>query len=160
MNEQALQDAIQSMELLDIYLNEGQLQRSHDFDLHFPAEAMRQQSKLSVSGDILSKEADDAGAHQLYLRAFVSFGLRFVPKANNDSNDQSPLAELTATFAVLYQMSQELPDDVIQQFIQHNVVHNAWPFWREHAIRVFSEAKLPRPQIGLFKPSASSDANP
>jgi len=127
-------------------------------DLHYPADEMRQQSKLSVSGDLISKEAESGGADELYLRAFVSFGLRFVRKEETTENsDQGPLSELTATFAVIYRMSRELPDDTIQEFIQHNVVHNAWPFWREHAIRSASEAKLPRPQIGLFKPRAESE---
>lgn len=119
---------------------------------------MRQQSKLSVSGDLLSKEPESGGENELYLRAFVSFGLRFVgTEETKENNDQSPLSELTATFAVIYRMSRELSDDTIQEFIQHNVVHNAWPFWREHAIRSASEAKLPRPQIGLFKPRADPE---
>lgn len=158
MNEQPLQQAIKAMELLDLYLNDSHLQREKNFDLHHPSEAMRQQSKLTVSGDLLQKESETDGSVQHYLRGFVSFGLRFV-SAETSSNDDEPetLAELRATFAVLYQMEHELADEVIQEFIQHNMVHNAWPFWREHAIRVFSEAKLPRPQIGLFKPSATAE---
>mgnify|MGYP000591869886 CR=1 FL=1 len=155
MNNPAVQDAIESMELLDLYLNDSQVQRSRDFDLHYPIDEMRQQSKLSVSGELLSKQAEDGGADELNLRAFVSFGLRFVrAEEDADHNDEKPLSELSATFAVIYRMSRELPDETIQAFIQYNVIHNAWPFWREHALRTASEAKIPRPHIGLFKPKS------
>lgn len=45
----------------------------------------------------------------------------------------------------------ELNENALKEFIQFNSLHNIWPFWREHALRVASLANLPKPQIQLMR---------
>jgi len=155
MDRKLLGEAIKKMELLDIYLNESKLTRDKDFDSGAPAQTLRQQNKLAVKADILGTE-DNPDDKSGLLRALVTVGLRFVssPDQNDDKANEKPVvrAEIEATFCALYRYSEEMTDDEIAEFLRFNAVHNVWPFWREHALRVSAESKLPRPSIPLMKP--------
>jgi len=155
MDRKLLGEAIKKMELLDIYLNESKLSRDKDFDSGAPAQDLRQQNKLAVEADILGTE-DNPDDQSGLLRALVTVGLRFVssPDQNDDKANEKPAvrAEIEAKFCALYRYSEEMTDDEIAEFLRFNAVHNVWPFWREHALRVSAESKLPRPSIPLMRP--------
>lgn len=158
MDRELIGKVIENVELVDIYLNDGSVERDKNFDQGTAPENIQQQSKLSVSADILT---GDAGKDEEFvLRALVIAGVRFVAKpeskeAMEESSDKAGstvLAEIEATFCALYRYKEDLSDDELNEFLSFNAVHNVWPFWREHALRVASEAKLPRPNIPLMKP--------
>lgn len=155
MDRELIREAIKKMELLDIYLNEGRLARDKNFDSGTPLQEIRQQNKLSVTADILGteKDAEERGG---LLRALVTVGLRFVPNFDESIEESGRAltvhAEVEATFCAVYRYSEKMTDDEIAEFLRFNAVHNVWPFWREHVLRVSAEAKLPRPSIPLMKP--------
>lgn len=62
------------------------------------------------------------------------------------------LAEIEASFCAIYACSERLADNEIKEFVGFNATHNVWPFWREHALRMSAEARLPRPNIPLMRP--------
>lgn len=155
MDHELIREAIKKMELLDIYLNEGKLTRDKNFDSGVPVQQIRQQNKLAVTADILGAEEDTDEGSGL-LRALVTVGLRFVPDLDENSDESDSAlavhAEVEATFCAVYRYSEKMTDDEISEFLRFNAVHNVWPFWREHVLRVSAEAKLPRPSIPLMKP--------
>lgn len=155
MDRELIGEAIKKMELLDIYLNEGRLTRDKNFDSGVSLQQIRQQNKLAVTADILGTE-EDAEEKGGLLRALVTVGLRFVPVSdeNNEESDGDLAvhAEVEATFCAVYRYSDKMTDDEIAEFLRFNAVHNVWPFWREHVLRVSAEAKLPRPSIPLMRP--------
>lgn len=61
------------------------------------------------------------------------------------------LAQIEACFIAKYHQSKNVSEEAVSEFVQFNVVHNVWPFWREHAFRTAVQAKLPTPIIPLFK---------
>lgn len=166
MDHKLMERAIDAMELLDIYLNEGRLIRDKNFDYGAQLQDVRQQSKLSVTADILSSAngQGDTGKRGAILRALVTVGVRFVATAGEGIEDEKSqkdqkgqpgstvMGEIEATFCAMYRYSNELSDDELAEFLRFNAVHNVWPFWREHALRVAAESKLPRPSIPLMKP--------
>lgn len=161
MDRKLIDRVIEHLELVDIYLNDGSVERDKNFDHGSGVGNIQQQSKLSVTADILS---DDSGEDDVFLlRALVTAGVRFVARtedkkslaaADADANvaDTPVLAEIEATFCALYRYKEEFSDDELNEFLSFNAIHNVWPFWREHALRVAAEAKLPRPHIPLMKP--------
>ncbi|MEX0606016.1 MAG: hypothetical protein WD623_13995 [Marinobacter sp.] len=161
MDRKLVDKVIEHVDLVDIYLNNGSVERDKNFDQGAASADIQQQSKLSVSADIL---AGDGGEDEVFLlRALVTAGVRFVARpespeskvrveGGSDSADSEVLAEIEATFCALYRYKEDLSDDELNEFLSFNAIHNVWPFWREHALRVAAEAKLPRPSISLMKP--------
>lgn len=159
MDRELLNKAIASMELMDIYLNESSIKRDKEFDHGYPTQELLQQNKLLVTADILGTEGHKQGN---VLRALVTAGARFVAKDHSgeppsEAGAQKVLAELEASFCAVYRYDIELTDDELGEFLRFNAVHNVWPFWREHALRMAAEAKLHRPSIPLMKPKGVSE---
>lgn len=151
MDSKLISEAISKTELLDIYLSSSVINRDINFDYDFPLDNVVQQSKLGLDAQMLESPDDDS----VILRALITFGVRFIPKPHTDEvgTDIDFFSEIEAVFCALYRLKPDLSDDAIREFLQHNAVHNVWPFWREHALRVSAEAKLPRPVISLMKPA-------
>lgn len=150
MDTELIQSAYNKCELVDIYLNNNALQRVAEFNINADLKDIKQQHKQSVKADFLALEPDSntPEVNPFLLRCFVELGVRFVRE------DEQVQAEIEATFCAVYICKEELTETELNEFVRFNVVHNVWPFWREHAFRVSAEAKLPRPSISLMRPKA------
>jgi hypothetical protein len=154
MDKELIGEAIKSLELIDIHLYSTSIARFEEISSDNYPEGMAQQNKISIKAEFLEREDDSDGSALIHAK--VEFGLRFVEE--NEESEINTLAEIEACFIVKYQKLQEVSDEAINEFMQFNVVHNAWPFWREHAFRSAAQAKLPTPMISLFKPASESNA--
>ena len=153
MDKKLIAEATEKVEIVDIYLYGSSLSRHDEIHQHDIPEGMVQQDKMAVSVDLLEPiEAVEDGADSL-LRARIDYGVRFVllPE-RGDAGSVHVLAEITACFAATYRYQDGLSEAAISEFMRYNAVHNTWPFWREHALRMSAEARLPRPTIPLMKP--------
>jgi hypothetical protein len=154
MDKELIGEAIKSLELIDIHLYSTSIARFEEISSDNYPEGMAQQNKISIKAEFLEREDDSDGSALIHAK--VEFGLRFVEE--NEESEINTLAEIEACFIVKYQQLQGVSDEAINEFMQFNVVHNAWPFWREHAFRSAAQAKLPTPMISLFKPASESNA--
>lgn len=148
MDKELLNKAIEAIELLDIHLYSCSVKREElpEFD---HAGKLHEQSRLNMSANFygLDKNPDNEGTDKAkrIIAAKITFGHRFL-----DDNGTT-LAEIEASFIATYEQKNHVSDAAINEFLTHNVVHNVWPFWREHSFRITTEARLPRPSIGLRK---------
>jgi len=55
-----------------------------------------------------------------------------------------------ATYLVIYELVSPLSEEALKAFADFNVVHNVWPFWRQHVFDLIGQARLPELQIPLF----------
>ncbi|OUR72131.1 hypothetical protein A9Q78_07420 [Methylophaga sp. 41_12_T18] len=150
MDKDLIGEAIKSLELIDIHLYSTSISRFEEINSDNYPEGMAQQNKISIKAEFLEKEEDSDGSALIHAK--IEFGLRFVEE--NEESEINTLAEIEACFIVKYHQSQEISEEAINEFMEFNVVHNAWPFWREHAFRSAAQAKLPTPMISLFKPAS------
>lgn len=153
MDKILINEAIKSLELIDIHLYSSAIKRFEEISSDNYPEEMGQQNKISIKAEFLEKK-DDSGDSTL-IHAKVEFGLRFIDaNANANAEDEiNTLAEIEACFIAKYHQLSDVSEDAINEFMQFNVVHNVWPFWREYAFRTAAQAKLPTPMISLFKPA-------
>lgn len=150
MDKSLINHAVECLELLDIFLYSSKVNRFEEIYHDDYPEGMGQQSKLSITADLLqSIPVDDEDSHQI-IQAKLTFGNRFVKKGEK-KDEYIPLAEIEACFVAKYFLKSELTEEAVKEFVKHNSVHNVWPFWREHAFRMSNEAHLPNPKIGLYK---------
>ena len=144
MDKKLIDEAINSLNLIDIHLYSTSITRFEDISLdHYP-ENMAQQDKISLRADFLEKK--DNPDNSRLIHAKVEFGLRFIEENKNI------LAEIEACFIAKYSQKLDISEDALNEFMQFNVLHNVWPFWREYAFRSAAQAKLPTPIIPLYKP--------
>lgn len=148
MDKELIRQAVDSLELVDIYLHSSNIQRFEDISDSFYPDEMFQQDKLNVSAEFLEPPSQDKGMHQL-INAKVTFGIRFV--VEDEQKELKTLSEIETSFIAQYIQKNDVPEAAIAEFMSFNVVHNVWPFWREYAFRTSSEAHLPRPIIPLLK---------
>ncbi len=139
----------------DIALWETSLKRYLEYQPGLHADHITVQSRRGVGAEFL--EAEDQDGKENYLRALVTLAIRgvFTPPDSDTSHqelddDESVLFELEATFAVVYQMIKQPPEERLDQFVRFNCVHNAWPFWRQHVYDTLKRASLPVPNVPLF----------
>ncbi|WP_417760267.1 hypothetical protein [Shewanella sp.] len=146
MDKILISEAIDALELLDVYLYSTSISRFQDITSDsFPKE-MKQQNKLSISAEFL--EAENDKDEQRVINAKVVLGYRYIVE---EEEGEKVLSELEACFIAKYHQSKQICEEAIEEFMKYNVIHNVWPFWREHAFRLSTEANLPKPIISLFK---------
>lgn len=150
--EEFLREAISSLELEDIYLNSFNLEREDDFNIELIPEGMKQHTSYRVSAGIYDLDGQDSPYPKIF-KAIVSFSVAYSTEENLDVGDK--LAYFEANFVVAYSLKNEITEEAVSQFSKKNVVHNAWPFWRELVFDLARRANLPQPRIPLF-----SDAKP
>ncbi len=148
MDKELIGQAIKSLELIDIHLYSTSITRFEEISSDSYPDEMGQQNKISIKAELLEK-ADESDDSRL-IHAKVEFGLRFIEE--EEEGEIKNLAEIEACFIAKYHQLSEVTEEAISEFMQFNVVHNVWPFWREHAFRSAAQAKLPTPMISLFKP--------
>ena len=136
------------IKLLDIYQYSASVKRYVDLQSNDLLEDVYQQSKRSFKVELLEIEAKDNEPE--LMKVLVSLGNRFVVKTEDDASNMEPLAHFEAEFVALYEVKEELENHAIEQFIQFNVLHNVWPFWREFVFRSADSMHLPKPDIPLM----------
>lgn len=155
MNKSLIKEALQHLELLDIYLFSSSVNRfSKITESAFP-DNMLQENKLSISADFLESAEKKEEAASKLVNAKVQLVVRYM--VEDDESNTEVLAEIEACFLAQYTLKDGASEKAIDEFMKYNVIHNVWPFWREHALRVSAEARLPRPQIPLFRAQPTSD---
>jgi len=152
MDKQLINEAIAVLDLMDIHLYTTSVKRFEDINSENYPDDMSQQNKISVNADFL--EPEDKNDSSRLIHAKVEFGLKFFVESTEA--EITTLAEIDACFIAKYHQSKEVSEDAINEFMIFNVVHNVWPFWREHAFRVAAQAKLPTPMISLYKPMSKN----
>lgn len=146
MDEKLISEAVKALQLIDIHLYSTSVQRFEEISSESYPENMSQQNKIAINADFFEPEGEIN--NNRLINAKVEFGLRFIVK---DGEKITTLAEIETCFIAKYHQEKEVSDEAINEFMKFNVVHNVWPFWREHAFRLSAESKLPTPIISLYK---------
>jgi len=148
MDKSLINEAIKALDLLDIYLYSTSVNRFENItDINHP-EDMVQQIKISINAEFLETDSSEHIKYEM-INAKVNIGLRFITE--NKDDEVNILSEIESCFIAKYEKKGDVSEDAINEFMEYNVIHNVWPFWREHAFRMSLEAKLPHPLISLYR---------
>jgi len=145
MDKKLLSEASAEIELLDIHLFTCNLQR-WDEEIDTFSIKKSQKNTVEVTGEFYDPAEPTPHCHQL-IHVKVNLKLEVYPKEDKEN----PLYSIEACFLAKYVQREEISDQALSEFIQHNPLHSVWPFWREHAMRTASLANLPRPHVHLMQ---------
>lgn len=152
MNRSLINEALQNLELLDIFLFSSSVSRfSKITDSSYP-EKMSQEDKLGISAEFLEIVEKGEDSPKKLVDAKVQLAIKYTVEDNTEV-----LAEIESCFLARYTLQDGASEEAVDEFMKYNVIHNVWPFWREHVLRISAEARLPRPCIPLFKQQPAPD---
>ncbi len=145
MDKDLISQAVDNLELIDIYLHSSSLKRFAEISIDQFPENMGQQNKLAMEAEFFKSKPKKGTKQTSFISAKVFFGCRYV------DDNKNLLSEIEACFVATYLQHDDVSEAAIEEFVRFNVIHNVWPFWREYAFRVASEANLPKPQISFYR---------
>ncbi|MCU8055213.1 MULTISPECIES: hypothetical protein [Shewanella] len=164
MNQEAIREAIDNLELLNIKLRGSSFQVNEEIEGVIRAD-MQQQSMLHIEGEVIDDALESSNAQKTanMLQVKITLGTRYILKIDNSlkdkvkkghvetSSEPTELAKIEATFLLEYLIKGEINDSSIKEFCEFNSVHNCWSFWREHVFSVCQKAHIPVFSIPFFK---------
>lgn len=107
---------------------------------------LEQQYRHGVQARLGSEIAE--GVETKLMLATVTLGTRLVGEAGDGEPPVHVVIE--ADFQVEYELQDGLAEDALKAFVNFNVVHNVWPFWRQHVFDIVQRGGLPPLEIPLF----------
>lgn len=154
-HNKALQQAIDALQINDVYLKSTQAHCDNDFDAKSSDvdSLLLQQMHIVQNAEVV--QVDDSTQ---FLRINVRLGARWVVAEGDDQpgEDADVKAFIEADFIAEYLMNSELEEPSIAEFAQKNASYHVWPYWREYLASQCERFRLPRlmlPATQFNKPS-------
>jgi preprotein translocase subunit SecB len=137
----ALQQAIDSLQIHDVYVRDLVAKCEEDFDPKYADDISRlniQQMHLVRQSNVA--ELDD---EKHLLRVFIRLGMRWVDP-DEEKEEQLVRAMIEAEFIAEYLMTERLEQTCIDEFSLKNASYHVWPYWRELLSSQCERMRLPR----------------
>lgn len=138
-NSKKLQRAIDHLTIQDVYIKSTQSQCNEDFD---PKTTELDELLVQQMHSVQKSEVLKINESGLLVRIYVRLGTRWVTPNDNEEPDVKAFIE--ADFIAEYQMTEDLEQECIDEFVQHNASFHVWPYWREFLSSQCERLRLPR----------------
>lgn len=164
MDIQLLRKAQNGLKLLDIQQIHVKAYVGKEYEPRLAPDSgeMAYQNKQGLAQpEIINVGSGDEEFH--IFRATVDFGIRFVPKPENDGEipkDTDVYGEIEAVYRIDYKIEGgDLLENeaALGEFARYNASHHAWPFWREFADSQMSKMRLPNIMMPMQVPAGTAD---
>tara|TARA_R110001606_G_scaffold381779_1_gene543192 strand:- start:366 stop:824 length:459 start_codon:yes stop_codon:yes gene_type:complete len=138
-NSKKLQRAIDHLTIQDVYIKSTQSQCNEDFD---PKTTELDELLVQQMHSVQKSEVLKINESGLLVRIYVRLGTRWVTPNGNEEPDVKAFIE--ADFIAEYRMTEDLEQECIDEFAQHNASFHVWPYWREFLSSQCERLRLPR----------------
>lgn len=159
----SLQQAIDALEISDVYLRSTESHCHEDFDPKFSPDLENLLVQhMHVVTACVQLRTEDGNERENLLRVFIKLGVRWVEAEFDTDEDASLLdvkALIEAEFIAEYHVSEPLPKKSIDEFALKNASYHVWPYWREYLSTQCERMRLPRitlPITQFSKPANKS----
>ena len=147
MND-ALQNAIDSLLINDIYQRSAESHLSDDFEPKFDAHTDRldvQFKHVVTHWNVLRLEQEGEEPVSLF-RVFVELGVRWLEESGgeNVSEESRIKAEINCLMIAEYRMANDPGKEGLNEFARHNASYHIWPYWREYLMGQCLRMNLPK----------------
>ncbi|WLI11231.1 MULTISPECIES: hypothetical protein [Pseudomonas] len=150
MSTDALNKAIASLKLVDIFIKDSTSSLGNDFDPKFDARSERlsfQTKNFITASAVIEAEAED-GPFRMF-RVTSELGVRIICKDDVDKKDDDieVLALVEATMEADYDIvDYAIAEDqeALDAFALKNVSYHVWPYWREYVTSQLQRMNMPK----------------
>ncbi|ERJ20279.1 hypothetical protein SSPSH_000389 [Salinisphaera shabanensis E1L3A] len=141
MITKALQDAIESLKILDVYLIELISEHKNSFN---PKDADDLDKLEFQHMHVVEKSSVlETGNGELLLRVYTRLGARWID-AETDDGDASIKSIIESQFISEYKITSPIEQESIDEFCLKNSSFHVWPYWRELLNSQTCRMHLPR----------------
>lgn len=147
MNE-ALQKAIDSLLIHDIYLGSAESVLSEEFEPKYDAGIVNlelQFRHVVTHWSVLLLEQEDEEPISLF-RVFVDLGVRWLePGTGAGNEDEGRIkARIECMMVAEYRMTQDPGKEGLEEFALRNASYHLWPYWRDYLMGQCLRMNLPK----------------
>lgn len=158
--DSALQKAIDSLQIRDVYLRSVMADVAEGFEPQYDsdAQALPVQFKHVVAGTaILELDGDEP---QQLFRVYIELGARWLeslPTGEGDSAEPAVRARVEGLMVAEYLMREHPGDDALRTFAMRNASYHVWPYWREFLASQCGRMNLPKYTLPAVQLALSRD---
>ena len=145
-----IKQATEALRLKEIFLHQSSLSRPTQFPDQ-PEVSAEQQARVTVRLERLDPDSASAEVASL-MQCSVHLGTRLVAAGDEETKADAPVyVEIQAEYRVTYEITvEDLGEEAMKAFAEFNVIHNVWPFWRQHVFDLVQRGGLPKLEVPLF----------
>jgi len=154
MGNSLVMKAAKNLVPMGIFLKSSKVFTHVDFNRHTCEEAeLEVQIKSSPSPEYQTL-LDENKRKGIMLFGFDA-GVRLVDSSLNEKDDGFLQLEILATYEIEYQLIKpsEFSEDAMSHFLNLNVPHHVWPYWREFIQSMSSRIGIPEIIIPFMIPN-------
>lgn len=143
--QEALQRAIDVLQIQDVYVRRASAFLADDFEPSFDPEVdrlviglkhlVRRYEVMEVTGDQDQKTN--------LLRVWIDLGTRWT-RPTDDEESAEPVAQVEAVMVAEYVMREDPGEDALNVFARKNASYHVWPYWREYLSAQCLRMNLPK----------------
>jgi len=147
MMSEALQRAIASLEIHDVYLYSSQAFLKEKFEPKYDStldDLVVQYKHNVMRSSVLILEG---GEEKIKLfRVFIELGARWISSSTQKDvvEAQDIKAQIEGTMVAEYLMKTDPGEEALSQFALKNASYHIWPYWREYATAHSQRMNLPK----------------
>lgn len=137
----ALQEAMDTLLILDVYLEGMNCTLETDFEPKYDANA----ESLIIEFKHLVRKSNivEINGNEKILRVYIDLGIRWMSEDSEEAEGDEK-AKMEASFIAEYSMPKELKEESIKEFSLQNASYHVWPYWRELVASHSERMRLPR----------------
>jgi hypothetical protein len=139
-----LQRAIDGLAIRDVYLRELRASCFNNFDPKYAGntDQLEMQSMHMVRrSEVVDLEGE---SHQVF-RVLIRFGVRWVDPEKLEQDEKAAIKALVeAEFIAEYDITEQMPQECLDEFALKNAIYHVWPYWREQLMSQCDRMHLPR----------------
>jgi len=143
MNKELLQQAARVLTPIGVFLRTTTVRIHPAFQPRHGKSDLKVEYKARHISEykLLLEEAEKTGVVSFQFEA----GVRLVDDEVDEAADDYVKVEMVAVFASEYQLSEAatFDEDAMSEFLNHNVRHHVWPYWREYLQSTCARMGLP-----------------
>jgi len=166
MGNTLLMDTARNLNPMGIFLRHSALHVHGDFNRHTCHDTELEILFRSKPGAEYKALLGDDGKEGVMLFQFEA-GVRLIDPSIDESSDDFLKVEILATFEAEYELNdpKKFNEDGMNLFLNRNVPHHVWPYWREFVQSTCARIGIPeivipfKIQSSNLQPSASDPQN-
>lgn len=141
-----LQDAIECLNIRDVYIRSSSAALEDSFEPKYGAELENleiQFKHVVTQSNVLELEEDKGNSIHLF-RVFVELGTRWVFPAKEGGDEPEVMAHIEGVMVAEYQMDKNPGPEALKAFALKNASFHIWPYWREYLSSQCLRMNLPK----------------
>lgn len=153
MTDSLLLKTAKNLVPIGIFLRNSNISTYEDFNRHTCEEGNQEVQYKGSPGSEYKALLDDKSREGVMLFK-IEVGVRLVDSSLNEDDDGYVKIEISAIFEAEYQLlnPDEFNEDGMSEFLNANVHHHVWPYWREYVQSTCARIGIPEITIPFRLP--------